>query len=103
MTRIKKSFVVVGMAASLAVAFAAGTLVNAPGTTAQAQVNGGNPAHHHGREHHSVIRRGMHLLKRAVKVLSHGAHDFGGHRVQAIDLTKQAIEQLHAAMQFDHH
>ncbi len=102
MPRIKKSFVVVGLAASLAVAFAAGTLVNAPSTTAQAQVNGGNP-NHHGRERHGVIGRGMHLLKRAVKVLSHGAHDFGGHREQAIDLTKQAIAQLRAAMKFDHH
>ncbi len=98
MTRIKKSMVVVAIAAGLAGSFAAGTLVNSPAATVQAQMQ-----HHHHMERHGVIKRGAHLLYRAIKVLSHGKHDFGGHRIAAIKDARMALMQCHAALKFDRH
>ncbi len=48
-----------------------------------------------------VVRRGMFLLKKANTVLSHGEHDFGGHRVAAMHLIEEAQEQLKQAMIYD--
>ncbi|NNM88938.1 MAG: hypothetical protein HKL95_10520 [Phycisphaerae bacterium] len=99
MTRIKKSMLVVAIASGLAGSFAAGTLVNSPASTVQAQIQ-----HHlHPLERHGVIKRGAHLLYRAIKVLSHGKHDFGGHRIAAIKDARMALMQCHAALEFDRH
>ena len=97
MNRIKKSMVVVAVAAGLAGSFAAGTLVNSPAGTVQAKM-----MHHH-MERHGVIKRGAHLLFRAIKVLSHGKHDFGGHRIAAIRDARMALRECHGAMKFDRH
>ena len=97
MNRIKKSMVVVAVAIGLAGSFAAGTLVNSPASTVQAQMQ------HHHMERHGVIKRGAHLLYRAIKVLSHGKHDFGGHRIAAIKDARMALMECHAALKFDRH
>ena len=35
--------------------------------------------------------------------LAHGAHDFGGHRAKALELTNAAIEQCRVALHYDRH
>lgn len=98
MNRIKKSMLVVAIAAGLAGSFAAGTLVNSPASTVQAQMR-----HHKHLERHGVIKRGAHLLFLSIKVLSRGKHDFGGHRVAAIRDARMALAQCHAALKLDRH
>ena len=53
------------------------------------------------RERHPDIRIALRALMRARAALSHGAHDFSGHREQALDLTNQAIAQAQQALQDD--
>ncbi len=97
MNRMKKSMVVVAVAVGLAGSFAAGTLVNSPASTVQAEIQ----PHH--MERHGVIKRGAHLLYLAIKVLNRGKHDFGGHRIAAIKDARMALWQCHAALKFDRH
>jgi hypothetical protein len=33
--------------------------------------------------------------------MEHAAHDFGGHRVEAIEATNQAIKQLELCLKYD--
>ncbi|HEV2500954.1 MAG TPA: hypothetical protein VGY31_15400 [Terriglobia bacterium] len=54
-------------------------------------------------EPHPEIRAAMAALENARNHLAHGAHDFGGHRASALDLTNQAIEQCRAALRYDRH
>jgi hypothetical protein len=53
------------------------------------------------RERHPVLRRAMANLQRARTNLQNAAQDFGGHRVKALELTNQAIQEVQAAMAFD--
>jgi len=52
-------------------------------------------------EPHPEIRRAIEALERAKAHLQHAAHDFGGHRVEAIEAIDRALQQLHQALQFD--
>ncbi|HKS80357.1 MAG TPA: hypothetical protein VJR23_02525 [Candidatus Acidoferrales bacterium] len=52
-------------------------------------------------EPHPEIREAIASLKRARAHLEHGAHDFGGHRVDAIKATDEAIHQLQLCLEFD--
>ncbi|MGH9351863.1 MAG: hypothetical protein ACRD2G_06860 [Terriglobia bacterium] len=54
-------------------------------------------------EPHPEIREALEALQNARNLLSHGAHDFGGHRAAALNLTNQAIEQCRAALHRDKH
>ncbi|MGH9404197.1 MAG: hypothetical protein ACRD2P_19095 [Terriglobia bacterium] len=54
-------------------------------------------------EHHPEIRAALDALQNARNHLGHGAHDFGGHRAAALNLTNQAIEQCRAALRYDKH
>jgi hypothetical protein len=40
-------------------------------------------------------------LPRAKEHMEHAAHDFGGHRVEAIEATNRAIQQLELCLKFD--
>lgn len=55
------------------------------------------------RERHPEIRQAIRLLTEAQDHLSHGAHDFGGHRVKAMKHVSEALEDLHAALAYDRH
>ena len=55
-----------------------------------------NPA-----EPHPEIREAIASLRRAKEHMEHAAHDFGGHRVEAIRATEEAIHQLEEALKFD--
>ena len=54
-----------------------------------------------GGEHHPQIRGAMHALKNAERHLEHAAHDFGGHRARALELIKQAEQELYAGLEYD--
>lgn len=54
-------------------------------------------------EPHPEIREALEALQNARNHLGHGAHDFGGHRAAALNLTNQAIEQCRAALRYDRH
>ncbi len=57
---------------------------------------------HEGKEQHPEIREAMHHLEQAKNVLVHkAAHDFGGHRVEAIKSIDEAMEHLRQALQYD--
>ena len=52
-------------------------------------------------EPHPEIRAAIAALERAKTHLQHAAHDFGGHRVEAIGAIDRAHEQLRLALKFD--
>jgi len=53
------------------------------------------------KEQHPEIASAMHHLQEAKQNLEHAAHDFGGHRVEAIEATNKAIEQLEICLKYD--
>jgi hypothetical protein len=52
-------------------------------------------------EPHPEIHEAIASLRRAKEHLEHAAHDFGGHRVEAIRATDEAIHQLEECLKFD--
>ena len=52
-------------------------------------------------EAHPQIREALAALRRAKEHMEHAAHDFGGHRVEAIEATNQAIKQLEICLKYD--
>ncbi len=52
-------------------------------------------------ERHPEIHDAIESLKRAKEHMEHAAHDFGGHRVEAIRATDEAIRQLQICMEYD--
>lgn len=53
------------------------------------------------QERHPEIRRAIAALERARDYMQHAAHDFGGHRAEALEDCDRAIRQLRLALQFD--
>jgi hypothetical protein len=90
--------------ASLILAFA--FIVAAPAAPNKAKVPAANalpatPAATPAAEPHPEIREALAALRRAKGHMEHAAHDFGGHRVEAIEATNRAIEQLELCLKFD--
>lgn len=52
-------------------------------------------------EPHTEIRDALEALRKAKFRMEHAAHDFGGHRADAIKATDEAIRQLQICLQFD--
>jgi len=52
-------------------------------------------------EPHPEIRDALEALRKAKFHMEHAAHDFGGHRVEALKATDEAIRQLQICLQFD--
>jgi hypothetical protein len=52
-------------------------------------------------EPHPQIREALAALRRAKEHMEHAAHDFGGHRVEAIEATNKAIQQLEICLKYD--
>jgi hypothetical protein len=52
-------------------------------------------------EPHPEIRAAMASLRHAKEHLDHAAHDFGGHRVEAIAAIDRAQEQLEICLKYD--
>jgi hypothetical protein len=53
-------------------------------------------------EPHPEIREAIESLRHAREHLEHAAHDFGGHRADALRATDEAIRQLEICLKFDH-
>ena len=60
-----------------------------------------SPASPAAGERHPQIRAAMRALQNAKEHLEHAAHDFGGHRVEAIRAIDEAHHQLELCLQFD--
>jgi hypothetical protein len=52
-------------------------------------------------EPHPEIMAAIHSLEHAKDHLEHAAHDFNGHRVDAIHAIDAALNQLHICLQYD--
>src|SRR5437588_265995 len=52
-------------------------------------------------EPHPQIREALGALRRAKGHMERAAHDFGGHRVEALRATEEAIRQLEICLKFD--
>jgi hypothetical protein len=52
-------------------------------------------------EPHPEIREALASLRRARMHMQEAAHDFGGHRVEALKATDEAIRQLEICLKFD--
>ncbi len=61
----------------------------------------GNDERRERNERHPEIRQAIGSLERAKRHLQEAAHDFGGHRADALRACDTAIEQLKLALQFD--
>lgn len=55
--------------------------------------------HEHGHGH-GHMKAALEQLKSAKKSLEEAAHDFGGHRAKALDLTKKAIGEVEDGIKF---
>ncbi len=87
---------VAGMIAIPMVARAAET-----STSGSAPASSTKPAHERKHERHPEIQKAIKRLEAAKDDLQHASHDFGGHRVKAIQAVDQALAELHLALQFD--
>jgi hypothetical protein len=54
-------------------------------------------------ERHPEIEAAIHALENAKHHLQDARHDFGGHRVDALRATDEAIHQLQICLQYDKH
>jgi hypothetical protein len=52
-------------------------------------------------EPHPEIREALESLRRARRHMAEAAHDFGGHKADALRATDEAIHQLEICMKFD--
>jgi Spy/CpxP family protein refolding chaperone len=52
-------------------------------------------------EKHPQIHEALEALRSSKQQLEHAAHDFGGHRVEAIRAIDEAIHQLEICIQYD--
>ena len=86
--------------AFLATAPAAPNKEHAPATLAASALPA-TPAATPAAEPHPQIREALASLRRAKEHMEHAAYDFGGHRVEAIEATNQAIKQLEICLKYD--
>jgi hypothetical protein len=68
-------------------------------TLASPNASAGPPAEK--LERHPHLRRSLHELREARKELQTADHDFGGHRVKAIEAIDVAMKQLEVALRHD--
>jgi hypothetical protein len=50
---------------------------------------------------HPEIREAIASMRKAKEHMRHAAHDFGGHRAEALRVTDEAIRQLEICLRFD--
>ena len=53
------------------------------------------------RERHPEMMKALRALENAKRDLSNAAHDFGGHRVKALEHTEAAIAEVKEALKYD--
>jgi hypothetical protein len=69
--------------------------------TAATPANAPNPAAPAAAEPHPHIRAALRELREARHELETAAHDFGGHKKEAIEAVDNAIKQLQEALKYD--
>jgi hypothetical protein len=69
--------------------------------TATAAPPQGGKEKHERNEQHPHIKAAIHELEEAKRELQTAAHDFGGHRVEAIEAIDNALKQLREALKYD--
>ena len=89
----------------LAIAFIVSTnavpnKANTPATLAASALPA-TPAEATPAEPHPQIKDALGALRRAKEHMEHAAHDFGGHRVDALKATDEAIRQLEICLKYD--
>ena len=50
------------------------------------------------KDDHPQMEKALHALENAKEALQHSDHDFQGHRTRALEMTNQAIDEIHAAL-----
>jgi len=101
-TKVVSLLAVVALILAFAFIASAPAAPNAPGGmaiptgTSQPGNTTADPA-----EPHPQIREALGALRRAKAHLEHAAHDFGGHRVDALRATDEAIRQLEICLKYD--
>jgi len=85
------------LAAGLLVAGASGLAVSSPQQKGAGKAQGKAQANH---DHFPHIHAAIRELHEAKGELERAAHDFGGHRVQAVKACDHAIEQLEKSIRF---
>jgi hypothetical protein len=101
--KVKILGVVILAALIMAVAFSASAPA-APNTANAAAVPAPAPAPEPAKAtpaDHPEIHDALNSLRHAREHLEHAAHDFGGHRVEALRATDEAIRQLEICLKFD--
>ena len=86
-----------------AVVLMSGLMMMTPAIS-MAQDQGSNQEHREhkeGRERHPKIRQAIRALQGAKDDLEDASHDFGGHRVEALEAVNNALKQLQAALEAD--
>jgi len=81
----------------VAIAFALSSSVTTPAAPAPKPA----PAAAAAPASHPEIRDALEALRKAKFRMEHAAHDFGGHREDALKATDEAIRQLQVCLQFD--
>jgi hypothetical protein len=88
-----------------ALCFSVSTTQASPKSTATAAVSATSPqpaaAPAPLPEPHPEIREAIESLRRARGHLEHAAHDFGGHRVEAIKTIDESLRQLQECLKYD--
>ena len=98
-----KKIVIAGLVGTVAVAstfFAVPALAQGPGTGGGIRQGGPRGG---GAEKHPALRRAMMQLTRIEGELGRANDDFQGHKEQARDLIRKAIDQLKMAIHSDKH
>jgi len=57
--------------------------------------------HKEGKERHPKIRQAIRALQAAKEDLEDASHDYGGHRVEALEAVNNALKQLQEALEAD--
>lgn len=78
-----------------------GLLTISPAISNAAPAPAPAPVQGKGAEQHPHIKAAIHELQEARHELETAAHDFGGHRKEAIEAIDGAIKQLREALEYD--
>ena len=74
---------------------------DAPAPAPGATPPGPHAGEAHDRQDDNKLHRAMKALDEAIEDLKKAPHDFGGHKVAAIEACENAKKQLHEALAFD--
>jgi hypothetical protein len=95
---------IIGYAIATTLVLAAPFTAAAPAVPSATAVPAAQPANAPAAEPaqvHPEIRDAIASMRKAKEHMRHAAHDFGGHRAEALRVTDEAIRQLEICLRFD--